>query len=156
MQIILLVVGKTTENWIESGIKEYQRRLKHYVKFDFEIIPDVKAGKRRGEEIKRIEGEQILNFIDTTDHVILLDEHGKNYSSRKFSAQLQKWMNASPKRLIFVVGGAFGFSEDVKARAKESLSLSNMTFTHQMIRPFFIEQLYRSFTILRGEKYHND
>ena len=156
MQIILLVVGKTTENWIESGIKEYQKRLKHYTKFEFKAIADIKAGKKNGDEIKRLEGEQILKFTDAADYLVLLDENGSQFSSRKFSNQLQKWMNASPKRLIFVIGGAFGFSDEVKSRANNLLSLSEMTFTHQMIRPFFTEQLYRAFTILKGEKYHND
>lgn len=156
MQIILLVIGKTSERWIEDGIKTFEKRLKHYVPFQLKVINDVKTGKRSPEELKQLEGIEILKTIEPSDYVILLDEKGDEHSSRKLSQQLQKWMNASPKRLIFVIGGAFGFSADIYKRANRSLSLSKMTFTHQMIRIFFVEQLYRSFTILRGEKYHND
>jgi 23S rRNA (pseudouridine1915-N3)-methyltransferase len=156
MKIIFLVVGKTNESWLNAGIAEYEKRLGHYTAFNFEVIADVKAGKRSADEVKKLEGEAILKFLDVTDKVILLDENGVQYSSRKFAAAMQKWMNASPKRLVFIVGGAFGFAEDVVKRAESALSLSKMTFTHQMIRPFFVEQLYRAFTILKGEKYHND
>ena len=155
MQIILLAVGKTTDKWIQTGLVEYEKRLKHYAKFSLQIIPDIKGGKRGGEEVKKLEGESILKQLGAGDILILLDEAGKQYGSEAFSNQLQKWMNASPKRLVFLIGGAFGFSDEVKAKADFMMSLSKMTFTHQMVRPFFTEQLYRAFTILRGEKYHN-
>ncbi len=156
MKIILLVVGKTSEKWVQKGVDTYRDRLRHYAQFDFAIVPDVKGGKRNADEMKRLEGAAILKHIQAGDHVVLLDEGGKQFSSTTFAGQLQKWMNASPKRLVFVVGGAFGFSQEIESRANNKLSLSNMTFTHQMVRPFFIEQLYRAFTILRGEKYHNE
>jgi len=156
MKIIFLVVGKTNESWINDGMNEYEKRLKHYASFSVEVIPDIKVGKRNEDELKRMEGEAILKFLEPSDKVILLDENGRQHGSRQFSNELQKWMNASPKRLVFIVGGAFGFAKDVSDRAESALSLSKMTFTHQMIRPFFVEQLYRAFTILKGEKYHND
>jgi len=156
MKIIFLVVGKTNENWIALGIAEYLKRLKHYTAFQLEEIADVKVGKRSAEEVKKLEGEAILKYIEPSDKVILLDENGRQHSSRQFAGELQKWMNASPKRIVFIVGGAFGFSQEVIQQAEAKLSLSKLTFTHQMIRPFFVEQLYRAFTILKGEKYHND
>lgn len=156
MKIILLLTGKTTDAWVQAGLGEYEKRLKHYADFQSVILPEVKAGKLSTEQVKKLEADSILQFIDACDQLILLDENGKMHTSRQFSAQLQKWLNAAPKRLIFVIGGAFGFSDEVKARANGTLSLSPMTFTHQMVRPFFAEQLYRAFTILRGEKYHND
>ena len=156
MKIILLLTGKTTEPWIQAGIAEYEKRLKHYVDFSVTTLTEIKAGKLSAEQLKKLEGDAILQFVEASDQLILLDEAGKMFSSRQFSTQLQKWFNAAPKRLVFVVGGAFGFAEELKARANGSLSLSAMTFTHQMVRPFFTEQLYRAFTILRGEKYHND
>ena len=156
MKIILLLTGKTTDTWVQSGLAEYEKRLKHYADFSVAVLPDIKAGKLSADQLKKQEGEAMLQFTENGDHVVLLDEGGKTYTSRQFSAQLQKWLNASPKRLIFVVGGAYGFSEEVKSRANGTLSLSSMTFTHQMVRPFFVEQIYRAFTILKGEKYHND
>ncbi len=156
MQIILLVVGKTSERWIEEATHQFTSRLKHYISFQLEVVPDVKAGKRSADEIRQLEGQALQKKLSPTDHVILLDEKGKEFTSRLFAQYVQKILNASPKRLIFVVGGAFGFSEDLYKRANGQISLSQMTLTHQMIRPFFAEQLYRAFTILRGEKYHND
>jgi 23S rRNA (pseudouridine1915-N3)-methyltransferase len=156
MKIILLVVGKTTDKWIQRGIDTYSDRLKHYTQFKLEVIADIKSGKRNADEIKRLESDAILKQIQSGDHVVLLDERGVQFSSTKFARQMQKWMNASPRRLVFVVGGAFGFSPEIEKRANSKLSLSNMTFTHQMVRPFFVEQLYRAFTILKGEKYHNE
>ncbi len=156
MKILLLLTGKTTEAWVQAGLAEYEKRLRHYADFTVAVLPDIKAGNLLAEQLKKQEGEAMLNFVEAGDYLILLDEAGKMHSSRQFSGQLQKWLNAAPKRLIFVVGGAFGFSDEVKARANGTLSLSLMTFTHQMVRPFFTEQLYRGFTILKGEKYHND
>lgn len=155
MQIILLAVGKTTDKWVKLGMEEYQKRLGHYAKFSFQIIPELKLGKRTAEEVKRSEAEAITKQLQPGDYLVLLDEAGRQHGSEAFATQLQKWMNAGPKRLIFVIGGAYGFDEMLKNKARGLLSLSKMTFTHQMVRPFFIEQLYRAFTILRGEKYHN-
>lgn len=156
MKIILMVVGKTNEAWINAGIAEYETRLKHYIPFGVEVIADVKPGKRSADEIKNLEAKAILKQLADGDKLILLDEVGTKHTSRGFANAMQKWMNASPKRLVFLVGGAFGFAPEIQQRAEGKLSLSPMTFTHQMIRPFFVEQLYRAFTILRGEKYHND
>jgi 23S rRNA (pseudouridine1915-N3)-methyltransferase len=155
MKIILLVVGKTSHSWIQEGIATYQDRLAFYAPFELKVIPDTKAQKRNAEDIKRLEGEAIIKQLETGDFVVLLDEKGKQYSSTEFAQQLQKWLNAAPRRLVFVVGGAYGFSRQVQERANNKMSLSRLTFTHQMVRPFFAEQLYRAFTILRGEKYHN-
>lgn len=137
-------------------MEEFAQRLRYYCNFSAEIVPDVKAGKRTADEVKRLEGQAILKHLLPTDQVFLLDEGGKEFTSRGFANFLQKQINASPKRLFFVVGGAFGFDAEVYNRANGKISLSKMTFTHQMIRPYFAEQLYRGFTILRGEKYHND
>ncbi len=156
MKIILLAVGKTTDKWVQSGIDIYENRLKHYAGFSVEIINDIKAGKRTPEEVKKLEGEAILQWLQPGDQLVLLDEAGKTYNSQQFAQRLQKWMNAAPKRLVFLVGGAYGFSPEVQQKAQAKLSLSPMTFTHQMVRPFFVEQLYRAFTILKGEKYHNN
>ena len=156
MKIIFLVVGKTNESWLNAGIAEYQKRLQYYASFSLDVVADVKAGKRSADELKKLEGEAIFYALEPTDKVILLDENGAQHTSRQFAAEMQKWMNAAPKRLVFVVGGAFGFADEVLQRAEGKLSLSKMTLTHQMIRPFFVEQLYRAFTILKGEKYHND
>jgi 23S rRNA (pseudouridine1915-N3)-methyltransferase len=156
MKILLLLTGKTTDTWVQNGLAEYEKRLKHYADFSVAVLPDIKAGKLSADQLKKLEGDAMLQFLESNDYLVLLDEGGKMHNSRQFSNQLQKWMNAGPKRLVFVVGGAYGFSEEVKARANGTLSLSPMTFTHQMVRPFFVEQLYRAFTILKGEKYHND
>jgi 23S rRNA (pseudouridine1915-N3)-methyltransferase len=156
MKIIFLVVGKTTESWVQHGIDQYVQRLKHYTDFSVEVIQDLKLGKKAEEELCRLEGELILKRVEPADLLVVLDENGRSYSSRELANQLQKWMNAAPKRILFVVGGAYGFSPSVLQRANAKLSLSSLTFTHQMVRPFFTEQLYRAFTILRGEKYHND
>ena len=141
---------------MQQGLDEYVKRLRHYVDFSVEVIPDIKAGKKASDELCKQEGDAILSRLELSDWLILLDEGGKSYTSRQFASQLQKWMNASPKRLVFVVGGAYGFTEAVRQRSNALLSLSQLTFTHQMVRPIFAEQLYRAFTILRGEKYHND
>jgi 23S rRNA (pseudouridine1915-N3)-methyltransferase len=155
--IKLIVVGKTDNQAILSLIEEYSKRLNFYIKFELEIIPDLKNTKSLSEVLqKEKEGELILKNIVASDDLILLDERGKSYSSVEFSDFLQKKMNAGLKQLIFVIGGPYGFSDAVYARANGKLSISKMTFSHQMIRPFFIEQLYRGFTILRNEPYHHE
>ncbi|WP_338733402.1 23S rRNA (pseudouridine(1915)-N(3))-methyltransferase RlmH [Mangrovimonas cancribranchiae] len=156
MNIKLLAVGKTDNKQLQTLINDYQKRLGFYVKFEFEIIPDIKNRKTLSEnQQKQKEGELILKKIASTDALVLLDENGKQMTSVVFSNYLQKHMNSGIKQLVFVIGGPFGFSEEVYKKANGKLSLSKMTFSHQMIRLFFVEQLYRGFTILRNEPYHH-
>jgi 23S rRNA (pseudouridine1915-N3)-methyltransferase len=156
MTIKLLAIGKTDNKELQGLIDDYQKRLGFYVKFEFEIIPDLKKVKNLSEaQQKQMEGELILNKLNPTDVLILLDENGKQFDSVGFSDYLQKHMNSGIKQLVFVIGGPYGFSQDVYTKAKGKLSLSKMTFSHQMIRLFVIEQLYRGFTILKNEPYHH-
>lgn len=157
MRIKLLAIGKTDDKNLSQLIENYQNRLKHYIKFEFEIIPDVKNVKNLSEvQQKEKEGELILLKLQPTDNLILLDDKGKHYTSIEFSEFLQKKMNSGLKQLVLVVGGAYGFSEAVYKKANGKISLSKMTFSHQMIRLFIVEQLYRGFTILRNEPYHHE
>ena len=157
MKVHIYYIGKTSESYLREGEAIYAKRLKHYLPVTFEVIPDVKnAGKLSPEQLKTKEGEQILGRLKNDDGLILLDEGGKQFGSVAFADWLDKQLQRPYKRLVFVVGGAFGFSTAVYARANGKLSLSKMTFSHQMIRLFFAEQLYRGMTILRGEKYHNE
>ncbi|TXD81322.1 23S rRNA (pseudouridine(1915)-N(3))-methyltransferase RlmH [Subsaximicrobium wynnwilliamsii] len=156
MTIKLLAIGKTDNKDLQKLIADYQKRLGFYIKFDFEIIPDLKKAKNLSEaQQKQKEGELILGKLNPTDILILLDENGKQIDSVAFSNYLQKHMNSGIKQLVFVIGGPYGFSEDIYLKANGKLSLSKMTFSHQMIRLFVIEQLYRGFTILRNEPYHH-
>lgn len=156
MNIRLIAIGKTDNKDLQSLINEYTKRLSFYVKFDLEIIPDIKNVKNLSEsQQKEKEGELILSKISATDQLILLDENGKTFSSVGFSDYLQKKMNAGIKTLVFVIGGPYGFSETVYQKAHGKVSLSEMTFSHQMVRLFVIEQIYRGFTILRNEPYHH-
>jgi 23S rRNA (pseudouridine1915-N3)-methyltransferase len=156
MNIRILTIGKTDNKDLQSLIDDYSKRLSFYVKFDLEIIPDIKNVKNLSEaQQKEKEGELILAKIGPTDQLILLDENGKTFSSVGFSDYLQKKMNAGIKTLVFVIGGPYGFSETVYQKAQGKVSLSEMTFSHQMVRLFVIEQLYRGFTILRNEPYHH-
>lgn len=156
MQIRLIAVGKTDHSAIQTLLEEYIKRLGFYIKFELEIIPDLKNSKNLSEAAqKEKEGELILKKVQSSDELVLLDEQGKHYSSVDFSDYLQKKMNAGLKQLIFVIGGPFGFSESVYNRANGKISLSKMTFSHQMVRVFFVEQLYRAFTILKNEPYHH-
>ncbi len=156
MQIKLLAIGKTDNKQLQQLIEDYQKRLSHYIKFSLEIIPDLKNSKNLSEtQLKQKEGELILNKISNTDVLILLDENGKQLNSVEFSNYLQKHMNSGIKQLVFVIGGPYGFSQEVYNKAQGKLSLSKMTFSHKMVRLFFIEQLYRGFTILRNEPYHH-
>lgn len=156
MNIKLIAIGKTDNKQLQVLIDEYQKRLSFYIKFDLEIIPDIKNVKNLSEsQQKEKEGELILAKITPTDQLILLDEKGKTFSSIGFSEELQKKMNSGIKTLVFVIGGPYGFSESVYAKANAKISLSSMTFSHQMVRLFFIEQLYRGYTILRNEPYHH-
>jgi 23S rRNA (pseudouridine1915-N3)-methyltransferase len=157
MQIKLLAIGKTDNKAIQNLIDDYSSRLGHYIRFELEVIPDLKQSKSLSESLqKEKEGELILKKLSSTDELILLDERGKTYSSLEFSDYLQKKMNSGLKQLVFLIGGPYGFSEAVYARANGKTSLSKMTFSHQMIRPFVVEQLYRAMTILRNEPYHHE
>lgn len=156
MTIKLLAIGKTDDKHLQSLIAEYQKRLGFYIKFEFEIIPDIKNSKNLSiDQQKQKEGELILDKLSPTDVLVLLDENGKQLDSIAFASYLQKHMNSGIKQLVFVIGGPYGFSPEVYAKSNGKLSLSKMTFSHQMIRLFFIEQLYRGFTILRNEPYHH-
>lgn len=156
MTIKLITIGKTDHKALQELIQEYSKRLGFYSRFLFEIIPDLKKAKNLSEvQQKEKEGLLILQKIQPSDHVTLLDEHGKQYSSIAFSELLQKHMNSGIKQLVFVIGGPYGFSPKVYERANSKISLSKMTFSHQMVRLFFIEQLYRGFTILKNEPYHH-
>lgn len=157
MKIRFICIGKTGKSFLEQGENEYLKRLQHYCKIERIEIPDLKNAKKLTmDQIKAKEGEEILTKIDASDHVILLDDKGKQHTSMQFADFLQQKMNQGTKTLSFVVGGAYGFSDEVYNRANGKLSLSLMTFSHQMIRMIFFEQLYRGFTILKGEPYHHE
>lgn len=157
MNIKLIVVAKTDEKYLQDGIDIYVKRLKHYVNFEIIVIPALKDLKNASsDEIKEREAVLLLKHLEKSDTVVLLDEHGVEHTSVGFSKYLQKQMNSGIRNLAFVVGGAFGFSQKVYDKATDKLSLSQMTFSHQMIRLFFVEQLYRAFTILNHEPYHNE
>lgn len=157
MKVKLLVVGQTNMKFVEQGFDEFAARLKHYTDFEFVVISNPKnSSKLEFAELKNKEAESILAKLLPSDFVVLLDEKGAEYSSVEFSSFLQKRMNSGVKNLVFVVGGAFGFSDKMYERANSKLSLSKMTFSHQLIRLIFAEQLYRAFTILKNEKYHNE
>lgn len=157
MQIKLIAIGKTDHPAIQRLLEEYSARLGFYVRFDLDIIPDLKNTKALSEQVqKEKEGELVLKKILTSDELILLDERGKAFSSVEFSEFLQKKMNSGLRQLVFVIGGPYGFSEALYSRSNGKISISKMTFSHQMIRPFFVEQLYRAFTILKNEPYHHE
>lgn len=156
MTIKLLAIGKTDNSDLQSLMDDYIKRLNFYVNFEFEIVPDLKKAKNLSEAQQKLkEGELVLNKLNVSDVLILLDEQGKSFDSVTFSEYLQKHMNSGIKQLIFLIGGPYGFSAEIYARANGKLSLSKMTFSHQMVRLFMIEQLYRGFTILRNEPYHH-
>lgn len=157
MKITLLTIGKTEEKYLIEGIDIYVKRLKHYIPFKIIEIPELRNTKSLSKEQQKTkEAELILKNTQSTDYVVLLDENGKEQGSRNFSVYLNKKMLSGLQHLIFVIGGPFGFSDEIYARANDKLSLSQMTFSHQMIRLFFTEQLYRACTILKGEPYHHD
>jgi len=156
MKIVLLCIGKTSEKYLIDGITQYQNRLKHYADFEMLEILNVKNVKNLSiAELIKKEGVLILKKLHKSDHLVLLDDKGKDFTSSKFSTKLQSWMLSGKKRLIFVIGGAYGFSQDVYNRGDEKISLSKMTFSHQMVRLFFVEQIYRGYTILNNEPYHH-
>lgn len=157
MKIVLLVVGRTTDGHFNAGIETYASRIEHYAAFELKVLPDLKNTKNLSEEMqKEKEGEMILKFLQAGDIPILLDEHGDERRSVDFASWLQKMLNSGGKRLVFIIGGPYGFSSAVYKTAKSKVSLSKMTFSHQMIRLVFTEQLYRAFTILKGEPYHHE
>ena len=153
----MIVVGKTDMKEVEALVAMYTKRLNHYVRFAITTIADVRNTKKLSEqEQKRLEGEAILRLINDSDHLMLLDEHGLELRSLEFADLIQKRMSAGTKRLVFVIGGPYGFSDAVYQRANSKLSLSKMTFSHQIVRAIFTEQLYRAFTILKNEPYHHE
>ncbi|WP_296636775.1 23S rRNA (pseudouridine(1915)-N(3))-methyltransferase RlmH [Polaribacter sp.] len=157
MKIKLLAIGKTDHKQLSLLIDEYQNRLKHYIKFEIDIIPDIKNVKNLSElQQKEKEGELILKKLQNTDFLVLLDDKGKQFTSIEFSKYLQKKMNAGLKQLVLVIGGPYGFSNAVYQKSQGKISLSKMTFSHQMIRLFVVEQIYRGFTILKNEPYHHE
>lgn len=157
MKITLLTVGKTDKDWVKQGIDIYASRMKHYFPFTIVEIPELKnASSLSQEQIKTKEGELILKNIKPTDDVILLDERGKEFSSMEFAKTLQDKISYTGKDIVFVIGGAYGFAEAVRQRSNSKISLSRMTFSHQMVRAIFVEQLYRAFTIMKGEPYHHE
>lgn len=156
MKIALIVIGKTDAGYFVEAIREYANRLVHYLPFEMEVIPDIKNVKNLSEmQQKEREGELILKALQPADYPVLLDEKGKEFTSMQFAAYLEKKMHTVSKRLVFVIGGPYGFSEAVYKAAAEKISLSKMTFSHQMIRLIFTEQLYRALTILHNEPYHH-
>lgn len=156
MNIVLLTVGKTDASYWKDALAEYQRRLQHYIPFELQVLPDIKNTKNLTKaEQKNQEGVLIRKALQAGDWCVLLDEQGKEYTSMEFAAYLEKKIQIVSRRLVFVISGPYGFSDEVYQMASERLSLSKMTFSHQMIRPIFVEQLYRAMTILRGEPYHH-
>ncbi|TVQ06495.1 MAG: 23S rRNA (pseudouridine(1915)-N(3))-methyltransferase RlmH [Bacteroidetes bacterium] len=157
MKITLLTIGKTDQGFLKEGIEEYVKRLKHYVSFEVKEIAALKKTSGMSPDVvKQKEAELISRHLEKADCLVLLDERGQEFSSVGFSGFLQKRMNSGVKEIVFVVGGAWGFADTLHQKAHFKISLSKMTFSHQMVRLFFVEQLYRAFTILKGESYHNE
>jgi len=157
MKITLLTVGKTDVKWVREGLDLYISRLSHYIKFAMVEIPELKnVSALSKEEIKVREGELILKNIRQDDHVVLLDERGEMFTSISFASKIESHLSRGGSDIVFVVGGAYGFSDAVYKRCNSKISLSKMTFSHQMVRAIFVEQLYRAFTIMRGEPYHHE
>ena len=157
MKITLLTVGKTDKDWVKQGIDIYASRMKHYFPFSIVEIPELKnVSSLSQDQIKTKEGELILKNVKPADDVILLDERGRDFSSMEFAKVLQDKISYNGKDIIFVIGGAYGFSDAVRQRSNSKISLSKMTFSHQMVRAIFVEQLYRAFTIMKGEPYHHE
>ena len=157
MKINLILVGKTNSNTFQGIIDDYSERIKHYTPFEVTVIPELKNTKSLSQEQqKKMEGDLILKLLQDSDYVVLLDEHGKELRSIEFATWMSKKQQSVSRRLVFIIGGPYGFSPDIYGRANEKLSLSKMTFSHQMVRMIFVEQLYRAFTIMKGEQYHHE
>lgn len=155
MKLAFLMVGKTAETYFADAMQEYEKRIKRFVPFETIVIPDIK-GVRESAMQKQAEGEMILKSLRNDDYVILLDEHGREYSSMEFAGRVERLLGLPNKRGVFVTGGAYGFSDEVKKRGNELVSLSKMTFSHQLVRVVFTEQLYRAFTIVNNQPYHHE
>jgi 23S rRNA (pseudouridine1915-N3)-methyltransferase len=157
MKIQLLVVGKTGQDFVETGLNEFNSRLKHYIPFEMEVVPDIKNVRNLSfEQQKEKEGENLLKSLQTGDYVVLLDERGKEFTSLQFAEYLEKKTHSVAKRLVFIIGGPYGFSKKVQNAAHEKIALSKMTFSHQLIRLIFMEQIYRALTILNNQPYHHE
>ena len=156
VKVLLVVIGKTNEQYLAEAVSKYQKRLKHYIQFEIVEILNIKNSKNMSaSELMKKESELILKQLHPSDHVVILDNKGKDFTSSKFAEKIQRWMLSGIKRLVFVIGGSYGFSKHFYHRGNETISLSKMTFSHQMVRLFFIEQLYRGYTILNHEPYHH-
>lgn len=157
MKIAFWYIGKSTPSFVVDGIMEYEKRLKHYTNYESFCFPHVKnANKLPPSELKKKEAAMIVSKMDKSDFLIVLDEHGEEYKSINFSKKLEQWMTHHSGRIIFLVGGAYGIEDALLAKARKKISLGKATYSHQVIRIMFLEQLYRAFTIMRGEKYHNE
>ncbi|MBN2681970.1 MAG: 23S rRNA (pseudouridine(1915)-N(3))-methyltransferase RlmH [Bacteroidales bacterium] len=157
MKISILAVGKTSDNLVQEAVEKYAKRLTKYINVDFKFLPDLKKAANLSEtEVCKQEGQLIIKHLAGASYVVLLDEKGKEFSSVGFAEFLQKKMNAGEKHLVFIIGGAYGFSDEVKQKADFQISLSKMTFTHQMVRAIFAEQVYRAFSIINNEPYHHE
>ncbi|MBD5374489.1 MAG: 23S rRNA (pseudouridine(1915)-N(3))-methyltransferase RlmH [Bacteroides sp.] len=157
MKIIIMAVGRTATDYLRTATDDYVRRASRYMPVEFVIIPDIKTSRTLDEGVqKEREGAKIIEGLQPGDRVVLLDEHGRQMTSREFAGFIEKSAVAGLKRIVFVIGGPYGFSDEVHRRADSELSLSRMTFSHEMVRLFFAEQVYRAMTILRGEPYHHD
>ncbi len=157
MKITVLCISKTSDSYILEGMREFQNRIKHFIKLDWIELPEVKNRKNLNrDQLLALEEELFLKHLSNTDSIFLLDENGKEFSSRQFSSFISKKMIASTSNLVFLIGGPYGFSEGMYVKAEGKISLSKMTFTHQMVRLFFLEQIYRAFSILKNLPYHHD
>ena len=157
MKVTLIAIGKTTEKWIREGLAIYEGRIPHYIRFAYIETDDVKlrAGKHDTRLVMEAEAKKVEKILETVDHLVLLDENGKEHSSEQFAVWFQKRQNQGLKHMAFLIGGPYGFAESIKSKAKEKMSLSKMTFSHQMVRVFAAEQIYRAQTILKGDPYHH-
>lgn len=157
MKISLLLIGKTNSKFLIDGIQEYVKRLSFYIPFSIKYLNDTKNTRKLSQEQqKQLEGKMILDSLEKSDYVVLLDEHGTEFTSIEFARYIEKKQSTVQRQLVFIVGGPYGFSDDVKKRANEKISMSKMTFSHEMIRLFFVEQLYRAMTIIKNEPYHHE
>ena len=157
MKIELILVGKTSKSYFQEAIAEYTKRILRYTSFEIKVIPEIRNAKNLSEsQVKDLEGNFILKQTDSSDFIVLLDDKGKSFTSKEMAFWLEQKQTQSIKKVVFVIGGAYGFSESVYARANEKISLSKLTFSHQIVRPIFLEQLYRCFSIISGEPYHHE
>jgi 23S rRNA (pseudouridine1915-N3)-methyltransferase len=157
MKLVLLVTGKTDQAWIREGVAEYEKRISKYARFELVTLPDVKnPGNRSAAAVKEKEAEKMLSAFKSEDHVVLLDEHGRRYSTTALAAYMRGAMMLPKKRMVFVVGGPWGFHQSVRDRADHILSLSDLTFSHQVVRLLFAEQLYRVLSVIAGDPYHHE